>query len=164
MTASDIELRLVKVGIHFSIAFTLIVLAACTTPQHRETVAVSEPRVPPNFAAQFEAVENSDVRWITDGDHVEPSLNSYAEQLLISMESETHAGVRDDVMTACLWYLNDSRRYVVAHVILTYLKGEPFTASYDHWNSLAIDRSGANGLSVYGDQQASTRDFWLHHR
>lgn len=95
-----------------------------------------------DYEADFEAVTNSDIKWADSADGLYPVPNAFAEQFLSKMEAESRSGHRDEVLFAAKRYLTDPQRFVVAHIVLTYVSGVEFSADAKSWNYMRFKADG----------------------
>lgn len=110
-------------------------LAACSSRTKPIQNPIQTP-VETHLDAHLEAVTNSDITWYFTPDGLEPNLNVFAEQLLLTLENKASGANRAQILAGIGAYLEDPDRYIVAQDILTFLSGRPYTSTNASWNEL----------------------------
>ncbi len=98
-----------------------------------------------------QSLTNADVSWDGTPFGLEPRLSDAASNVLMQ-GSAAVSGLREA--------LNDSGRVVVAHVILTKMRREPFEVSGSQWNGLQVDLFADGRVEYDRDNLKEVQSHW----
>lgn len=145
-------------------ASSLVITCACActhvsehTASPKELESESKSPTTSDQVAWVLDFANEDVQWTRDAAGIHPILNGQLDNFISSLSSNQ----RMASIHSLLPFLDDPRRFVLAHVLLTYFYGENIPLNDTSWNGLNFDVDSNLGPHPAAGSMKKLKALWF---